>query len=66
MDAARFGRHLAGDRTQQRGLARAVRAHQRDVLAVPGAERDVAEQHLAAGYAHVIPFTSMAPTDAAP
>ena len=42
-------RHLAGDRAEQRRLARAVRPDQRDVLAGPDPEGHIGEELVAPG-----------------
>jgi hypothetical protein len=44
-------RDVAREHAEERRLARAVRADERDVLAVADAERHVAEQHLASRHA---------------
>ena len=47
--AATVGWQVAGDEPQQRGLAGAVRADERDVRAVADPERHVVEQRPAVG-----------------
>src|SRR6185503_4894855 len=52
---AGFGRGLAEDQTDERGLAGAVRAHQRAAVARADDPVDAVEQHaLADGVAHVL------------